>query len=197
MVVVYSTTKGLAAMTLALAHSRGWLDYEERVSTYWPEFARQGKERITVGQLLAHQAGLFELDETINRGLVRDLDRLAGVLARQKPAWEPGTRQTCLTMTSASTRGISRCRPVVLLAPREPPRMHTPSLPPEGMSWDCDERRWTCWPHPRSHQRAASMTMLKGRGSLLAWLHEAEPRVAVRKPQLVWRPWRRRVLWLC
>jgi CubicO group peptidase (beta-lactamase class C family) len=39
MVVVHSATKGLAAMTLAVAHSRGWLDYEERVATYWPEFA--------------------------------------------------------------------------------------------------------------------------------------------------------------
>ena len=47
-------------MTLALAHSRGWLDYEQRVSTYWPEFAQQGKESITVRQLLAHQAGLFD-----------------------------------------------------------------------------------------------------------------------------------------
>ena len=39
MVVVHSATKGLAAMTLAIAHSRGWLDYDERVATYWPEFA--------------------------------------------------------------------------------------------------------------------------------------------------------------
>jgi CubicO group peptidase (beta-lactamase class C family) len=61
MVIVYSATKGLAAMTLAIAHSRGWLDYEERVSAYWPEFAQQGKGQITVRQLLAHQAGLFEL----------------------------------------------------------------------------------------------------------------------------------------
>jgi CubicO group peptidase (beta-lactamase class C family) len=93
MVIVYSATKGLAAMTLALAHSRGWLDYEERVCAYWPEFAQQGKERITVRQLLAHQAGLFVLDEPLDRSLVADLDRLAIVLARQKPAWEPGTRQ--------------------------------------------------------------------------------------------------------
>jgi CubicO group peptidase (beta-lactamase class C family) len=93
MVIVYSATKGLAAMTLALAHSRGWLDYEERVATYWPEFAQQGKERITVRQLLAHQAGLYVLDEPLDRRLVADLDRLAVVLARQKPAWEPGTRQ--------------------------------------------------------------------------------------------------------
>ena len=93
MVVVHSATKGLAAMTLAIAHSRGWLDYEERVATYWPEFAQQGKARITVRQLLAHQAGLFFINEPVNRSDVADLDRLAVILARQKPRWEPGTRQ--------------------------------------------------------------------------------------------------------
>ena len=93
MVVIHSATKGLAAMTLAVAHSRGWLDYDERVCAYWPEFAQQGKERITVRQLLAHQAGLFAIDEPVDRSVVADLDRLAVVLARQKPAWEPGTRQ--------------------------------------------------------------------------------------------------------
>ena len=99
MVVVHSATKGLAAMTLALAHSRGWLDYEERVATYWPEFAQQGKEKITVRQLLAHQAGLFAFDEPVDRRVVADLDRLAVVLARQKPTWEPGTRQAYHALT--------------------------------------------------------------------------------------------------
>jgi CubicO group peptidase (beta-lactamase class C family) len=93
MVIVHSTTKGLAAMTLALAHSRGWLDYEERVCTYWPEFSQRGKETITLRQLLAHQAGLFAFDEPVNREVVADLDRLAIVLARQTPAAKPGTRQ--------------------------------------------------------------------------------------------------------
>jgi CubicO group peptidase (beta-lactamase class C family) len=99
MVVVHSATKGLAAMTLAIAHSRGWLDYEERVCTYWPEFAQQGKERITVRQLLAHQAGLFAINERVDRSTVADLDRLAAVLARQKPVWEPGTRQAYHALT--------------------------------------------------------------------------------------------------
>ena len=99
MVIVHSTTKGLAAMTLALAHSRGWLDYEERVCTYWPEFAQQGKERITIRQLLAHQAGLFAFDEPVERSVIANLDRLAVVLARQKPAWEPGTRQAYHAIT--------------------------------------------------------------------------------------------------
>ena len=93
MVVVHSASKGLAAMALAIAHSRGWLDYEERVCTYWPEFAQEGKARITVRQLLAHQAGLFAINEPVDRRIVADLDRLAVVLARQKPAWEAGTRQ--------------------------------------------------------------------------------------------------------
>jgi CubicO group peptidase (beta-lactamase class C family) len=93
MVVVHSATKGLSAMTLAIAHSRGWLDYEERVATYWPEFAQNGKHDITVRQLLAHQAGLFAFDEPVDRDVVADLDRLAAVMARHTPAWTPGTRQ--------------------------------------------------------------------------------------------------------
>ena len=99
MVIVYSATKGLAAMTLALAHSRGWLDYEERVCTYWPEFAQQGKERITVRQLLAHQAGLFAFDERVDRSVVADLDHLAVIMARQRPAWEPGSRHAYHALT--------------------------------------------------------------------------------------------------
>jgi CubicO group peptidase (beta-lactamase class C family) len=99
MVVVHSATKGLAAMTLALAHSRGWLDYQERVATYWPEFAQHGKEKITVRQLLAHQAGLFAFDEPVDRSVVADLDRLAQVMTRHEPAWEPGTRQAYHAIT--------------------------------------------------------------------------------------------------
>jgi CubicO group peptidase (beta-lactamase class C family) len=93
MVLVFSATKGLAAMTIAVAHSRGWLDYEERVCTYWPEFAQEGKDKVTVRQLLSHQAGLFAFGEPVDKSVVADLGRLAIVLARQKPAWQPGSRQ--------------------------------------------------------------------------------------------------------
>ena len=99
MVLIWSATKGLAAMTMALAHSRGWLDYDERVCAYWPEFAQQGKDNITVRQLLAHQAALFAFDEPVDKSVVADLDRLAVVLARQRPAWEPGTRQAYHALT--------------------------------------------------------------------------------------------------
>src|SRR5512144_2649821 len=98
-VVMFSTTKGVSALAMALAHSRGLFDYDERVAAYWPEFAQEGKGRITVRQLLSHQAGLFALDERPTRSLVADPDRLAAVLARQRPAWPPGSRQAYHAIT--------------------------------------------------------------------------------------------------
>ena len=99
MVVVNSTTKGLAAMTIAVANSRGWIDYDARVAEYWPEFAQNGKNAVTVRQLLSHEAGLVWIDDPLRFEDLRDLDYIAGVLARQKPAWEPGTRHGYHAMT--------------------------------------------------------------------------------------------------
>jgi CubicO group peptidase (beta-lactamase class C family) len=93
MVIVFSATKGLSGLAMALANSRGLFDYDERISKYWPEFAQQGKDKITVRQLLAHQAGLFAFDKPVGKSIIADPDRLAVILARQKPAYEPGTRQ--------------------------------------------------------------------------------------------------------
>ncbi len=91
--MVYSTSKGLAALTVALAHSRGWLDYDATVACYWPEFARHGKEAITVRQLLAHQAGLCAIDQPLDARRLANLDLVADAIASQRPAWDPGTRQ--------------------------------------------------------------------------------------------------------
>lgn len=91
MVDVFSVAKGMSGLAMALAHSRGLFDYDERVCRYWPEFAQNGKEKITVRQLFSHQAGLFAFDTKMNKRIVSDLDQLAIILAKQKPAWEPGT----------------------------------------------------------------------------------------------------------
>jgi CubicO group peptidase (beta-lactamase class C family) len=99
MIVVNSTTKGLASMTLAVANARGWLDYEAPVAHYWPEFAQNGKAAVTVRQLIGHEAGLVLLDEKLTIDKLRDLDYMARLLARQKPAWPPGTRHGYHTMS--------------------------------------------------------------------------------------------------
>ncbi|HJL17936.1 MAG TPA: serine hydrolase domain-containing protein [Sandaracinaceae bacterium LLY-WYZ-13_1] len=99
MIIVFSTTKGVASMTLAVAVARGLLDYDERVSTYWPEFAQHGKGDVTLRQFLAHEAGLVVLDEELTVERMADLDDVAELLARQAPAWPPGTKHGYHAMT--------------------------------------------------------------------------------------------------
>ena len=104
LVLVYSTSKGLAAMTLALAHSRGWLDYDERVASYWPEFAQAGKGEVTVRQLLGHEAGLPVVDEPLDARLLQDFDRLAGAVAAQRPLRNRVRAMATTASASAGTR---------------------------------------------------------------------------------------------
>jgi CubicO group peptidase (beta-lactamase class C family) len=92
LVVLYSTSKGMAATAVAVAHARGLLDYDERVAAYWPEFAENGKERITVRQMLAHEAGLAAVDHPLTPRLLADPDAVAAAIAPQRPNWTPGTR---------------------------------------------------------------------------------------------------------
>ncbi len=92
LVIVFSSTKGIAGLTMATAQARGLFDYDAPVAQYWPEFAQAGKERITIRQLLAHEAALCVIDEPLNSAILADPDTLAAILARQRPVWETGTR---------------------------------------------------------------------------------------------------------
>lgn len=91
MVIVFSSTKGLAGLAMALAHSRGLFEYDAPIASYWPDFAQNGKEHITVRQLLAHEAGLSSINEPLPPDVLANPDALATILARATPAWEPGT----------------------------------------------------------------------------------------------------------
>jgi CubicO group peptidase (beta-lactamase class C family) len=90
-VPVYSSTKGITAICANLLIERGVLDPELPVVTWWPEFGAAGKEAITLGQVLSHQAGLplVEGDLSLEDALAWDpvVERLAG----QTPLWEPGS----------------------------------------------------------------------------------------------------------
>lgn len=90
--IVFSATKGVASLVLAHAHSRGLFEYDRPVADYWPEFARHGKEHVTVRDLLSHRAGLPYLASGLTPALLADHDRLAEALADQAPVWNPGTR---------------------------------------------------------------------------------------------------------
>lgn len=91
--LIFSATKGIAAVVLAKLHSQGLLDYDEKISSYWPEFAQNGKEEITIRQLLTHQAGLVLLDQKLDVAQLDKLDRTAAIIAGAKPLWQPGKYQ--------------------------------------------------------------------------------------------------------
>ncbi|HEX8863488.1 MAG TPA: serine hydrolase domain-containing protein, partial [Actinomycetes bacterium] len=87
--VVWSSTKGATALCAHLLAARGAIDLDAPVARYWPEFAKNGKEAITVRQLLSHQAGLAALSEPIPDGGLCDWDLVVDLLAKQEPLWEP------------------------------------------------------------------------------------------------------------
>lgn len=99
MVNMYSTTKGVASLAVAVAASRGLISYGARVADYWPEFAKADKAEVTVRQLLSHQAGLAALDTPLRLADLADPEKLSAVLAAQTPAWPPGTRHGYHTLT--------------------------------------------------------------------------------------------------
>ncbi|MFD7842566.1 serine hydrolase domain-containing protein [Nocardia sp. NPDC059764] len=84
--IVFSATKGIAATVIHRLADRGLIDYDAPVAHYWPEFAANGKGRITVRQLLSHRAGLYGLP-AIARGLDDVLDHrmMEDNLAAAKP----------------------------------------------------------------------------------------------------------------
>lgn len=88
---VYSTTKTMTALTALMLADRGQLDLHAPVAKYWPEFAANGKENVTVAHLMSHAAGLPGWDEMLRVEDIYDWNKACALLAAQKPWWEPGT----------------------------------------------------------------------------------------------------------
>ncbi|WP_291200572.1 serine hydrolase domain-containing protein [Hyphomonas sp.] len=91
LVPVYSTTKGIAALILAMAVEGLPGGYETPVAEVWPEFVAAGKEAITIGEVASHQAGLPGFIDPIDPALWLDPPACAAALAELAPMWPPGT----------------------------------------------------------------------------------------------------------
>lgn len=87
---VFSVTKGLTAMTAQIQADRGLLDLHAPVADYWPEFAANGKEAITVRDALSHRAGIPQMPEGVTPELLADWDWMASQIADFTPLFEPG-----------------------------------------------------------------------------------------------------------
>jgi CubicO group peptidase (beta-lactamase class C family) len=90
MTLFFSTTKGIASLCIAKLHSEGKIDYNEKISKYWPGFSRKGKENITVRQLLSHQSGLCLWEGNLTLEQLSNDTILIDKLENVKPMWNSG-----------------------------------------------------------------------------------------------------------
>jgi len=99
LVNLFSCTKtftGVAALQLV---EEGKLQLDEPVGRIWPEFAVNGKETITLRQLLCHRAGLPAIRRPLAAEVLYDWDVMTAALAGEEPWWAPGTDQGYAAMT--------------------------------------------------------------------------------------------------
>ena len=88
---VYSTTKTMSFLCALILADRNLLDFDSNVAEYWPEFAQNGKAEVKVWHIMDHAAGLPGFDQKTTPSDLYDWDKVTGMLAAQKPWWEPGT----------------------------------------------------------------------------------------------------------
>jgi len=91
LVPIFSSGKAVMALMIARLVEQGKLSYDDKVIDHWPEFGQNGKDHLTIGQLMSHQSGLPGFDEPVDPAIWYDPLAVVARLAAQKPMWEPGT----------------------------------------------------------------------------------------------------------
>jgi len=87
---IRSITKALAAMVMLMLHDRGRFNFKDTVAKHWPEFGKNGKQMITIAQIMSHRAGIpdgpwIPIKDMANREVV------AKAVEAMKPIWTPGS----------------------------------------------------------------------------------------------------------
>lgn len=90
--LVFSTTKGAAAICIARLVEAGLISYDDAVATHWPEFAANGKGDVTIAQMMSHQAGVPYVDAELGFDEAMAISPMVEALAAQAPIWQPGTK---------------------------------------------------------------------------------------------------------
>ncbi len=96
---VFSCTKGVVSILLAKLIEEKKLDPNEKVATYWPEFAQGGKQDVTVRMVLQHRAGLSAVRRDLTYEEAVDDHTIINELAKQEPLWVPDTSNAYHALT--------------------------------------------------------------------------------------------------
>ncbi|KHJ80948.1 beta-lactamase, partial [Oesophagostomum dentatum] len=89
---IFSCTKSLAAICMAMKVHSKECDYSDKVTKFWPEFGKNGKEDITIDMILTHRAGLpyFEEELTLEDGA--DRGKISKTIEEEAPKYPPGSK---------------------------------------------------------------------------------------------------------
>ena len=90
--IVFSCSKAATALCAHMLIDRGELELHAPVAKYWPEFAKNGKEKTTVQMMLNHESAVPALREPVRPGGFLDWDYMIGRMEDEPAFWEPGTR---------------------------------------------------------------------------------------------------------
>ena len=98
--VGFSSTKAALALCTHMLIERGELNLKEKVTKYWPEYGKNGKEETTVEMILNHSAGIPALKTKVKKGGFLDWDYMVQLLENEKPFWIPGKETGYHMMTT-------------------------------------------------------------------------------------------------
>jgi len=102
----FSASKAVTAMVIHLLDQRGVLHLDDAVVEYFPEFGKNGKEDVTLRQLLTHRAGIPNVTQArVDVELLSDPQRLLDILCDAKPLSVPGRRLAYHALTGGFVLG--------------------------------------------------------------------------------------------
>ncbi len=90
LVNVFSIGKGIIAVVAAQCVAQGFISYDTQVARVWPEFAVNGKEALTLRDLLGHRAGLPAVRTRLPANSMYNWKLMTESLAAETPWWTPG-----------------------------------------------------------------------------------------------------------
>ena len=98
--IAFSSTKAALALCAHILIERGEIDLKEKITKYWPEYGKNGKEETTIEMILNHSAGLPALRTKVKEGGFLDWDYMVNLIENEKPFWEPGKETGYHMMTT-------------------------------------------------------------------------------------------------
>uniref|UniRef100_A0A0K0EGP2 Beta-lactamase domain-containing protein n=1 Tax=Strongyloides stercoralis TaxID=6248 RepID=A0A0K0EGP2_STRER len=90
--VVFSVSKSIGALCIALLVDRGECSYDDKIINYWPSFGNNGKENITIRHVMSHKAGLAYFDQKLTFEDAKDYNAVRLIIEKTKPNWNPGNK---------------------------------------------------------------------------------------------------------